>query len=353
LVVLVATAAGPLLVHPKWDGILALCRAPLGRAIAMPFAPFVRTMSAQSIGELLAWGGVSLAIDLALLAAAIRLDVNYSDVAIASSQAFYRRKKQMQQRGGAGALVLGNARLHCPGLPWLGGAGPIAQRQLTAALRGLPGLGLFLLCFAVPMLTMVIGSRHGEPILAPLAGGLIVFSIMLTRMVPFDFRGDLEQMDWLKSLPLSATAIAAGQLVTPVVLLTAFHLGSFTILGLLDKSGHAVLLSAAAFVVLVNLLVLAVDNLLFLLAPARLHPGTGVSFQFFGRAVVEMLAKFMLLAAGGAAAVGPAAAAYFLCGRSWIAGLAVAWVLLLAMAVAMLLAVAWAFRRFDVSLDPN
>ncbi len=229
----------------------------------------------------------------------------------------------------------------------------MAQRQLTAALRGLPGLGVFLLCLALPMFMVAVGSGHGESMVAPLAGSVVGLSIMLTRLVPFDFRGDLDQMDWLKALPLPATAIAAGQLVTPVVLMTAFHLGSLAILGLLAKSGHAVLLSLAPFSVLVNVLVLAVDNLLFLLAPARLHPATGASFQFFGRTVVEMLVKFILLALGIAVAVGPAALAYFLCGRSWIAGLAVAWVLLLATALAMVLAVAWAFRRFDVSLDPN
>ena len=94
--------------------------SPVARALSIPFQPLVRTMSADTIGEFLGWGGLSLAIDLALLAAVLRLDVNFNDAAVAASQAYYRRRRQLQQRGGAGWMVLKSPRIGCPRLPWLG-----------------------------------------------------------------------------------------------------------------------------------------------------------------------------------------------------------------------------------------
>ncbi len=50
-----------------------------------------------------------------------------------------------------------------------------------------------------------------------------MLTLLLTRMVAFDFRGDLDSMDWLKSLPLRPISITLGQLATPVLLLTAIQ----------------------------------------------------------------------------------------------------------------------------------
>ena len=184
-----------------------------------------------------------------------------------------------------------------------------------------------------------------------MASYTLIIPIMLSRTVPFDFRGDFEQMDWLKSLPLPAAAVAAGQLVAPVLVITGFQCCLLTVLGILADSSQAAFLAMAAFAFPVNVLMFAVDNFIFLVAPARLHPATGVSFQFFGRTVVEMLAKMICVGLGGAIAAAPAAAVFWYGGNSWTAALIVGWLVLTAIGLAAVLAVAWAFRRFDVSLD--
>lgn len=43
--------------------------------------------------------------------------------------------------------------------------------------------------------------------------------ILGVTRVPPDFGGGLHNMDYLKTLPISAGAICAGQLVTPVLLI--------------------------------------------------------------------------------------------------------------------------------------
>ena len=118
----------------------------------------------------------------------------------------------MLQRGASGWMTLRSPRIGCGPLPWLGGAGPIFA-AVDHGDSGLPGLGFLLLIMAGPVLGMALGMRHaaGE-IFVILASQLHRHPVFLTRMMPFDFRGDLEQMDWLKSLPLSSWAIAAGEL---------------------------------------------------------------------------------------------------------------------------------------------
>ena len=55
-------------------------------------------------------------------------------------------------------------------------------------------------------------------------------TIVLTSLVPFDFRVDVERMAELKALPIRASRLAIGQLIAPVVLMTALQ---WTALGVL------------------------------------------------------------------------------------------------------------------------
>jgi len=352
IVVFLAVLGFPLLAGAQSGGLQALGQSPVGRAIALPFTPFVRTMAPNSIGEFVLWGGVSLAIDLILLAGVLQLDVNYNDVALAASQAFYRRRKQLQQRGATGWMTLRSPRIACGPLPWLGGAGPIARRQLTAALRGLPGLGFLLLIIAGPMAAAGLSLRHGGGEMVFLFSVQLIFiPAFLTRMMPFDFRGDLEQMDWLKSLPLAPLAIAAGELVAPVTVMTLIQVALLTILGLAAPSGSEKVLAVALFTLPLNTLLFGLDNLFCLLAPARMQVAGGLSLPFTGRIVAEMLGKMFVLGLTAGIAAAPAAVAYYLAGGSWAAALAVAWLATLPICGLLVASVAWAFRRFDVSLD--
>ena len=47
---------------------------------------------------------------------------------------------------------------------------------------------------------------------------------MLTPLLTFDFRGDIDRIDLLKALPLPAWRMALGQLLAPTLLLTAVQL---------------------------------------------------------------------------------------------------------------------------------
>jgi hypothetical protein len=239
-----------------------------------------------------------------------------------------------------------------PRLPWLGGAGPIAWRQLTTAIRSIHGLMIFfliVLCLAAaPLLSKMQNSSE--------ATGMLVFQIcfltmLLTRMLAFDFRGDLDYMDWAKSLPLRPVAIALGQLAVPVLLMTAIHVMFFSTLAAFSQGSRPMLLAAMLFSPPFNFLLFGVDNLLFLLFPFRAVATTPGDMQHIGRTMVEFFAKIFLLALCCGAAAAPGAVAYWISGGSWVAALALTWLGLLFCGCLVVPCIAWAFRRFDVATD--
>ena len=103
--------------------------------ILAPFEVFSHAILAVDVfPDLVGWGVAAAAIDLGLLILVVKLDADYVEGAAAISQKLYERM-QRARKGGGVALPTSKveARLRIPRLPWLGGAGPLAWRQL---LRG-------------------------------------------------------------------------------------------------------------------------------------------------------------------------------------------------------------------------
>lgn len=325
-----------------------------GLILLAPFEVFSRTILAQRLfPDLLLWGGLALTIDLVLLAIVLRLDANYLEAAVAVSQKLYGRLERMK-RGGS-MIVLSTPRpprWSLPRFPWMGGAGPIAWRQLSVALRSSRSLLVFAVSmFAISSVLMaVVVHKSPQSMAAPLAGiGVIVYMTVFFGM--FFFPHDVDHIESLKSLPLRSTAVACGELSGVALLLTILQALYFCLAAIWVKNSAIILLVAAVFTVPLNLVLFAVENLVFLLYPARLIPNTPGDLQHVGRQMVFMLLKAMLLFVcyGTAAAFG--AIAFVLIGFSSIAFAAVSWVVLILEAVGLIHLIAWAFRRFDPSID--
>jgi len=243
-------------------------------------------------------------------------------------------------------------KMHLPALPWLGGAGPIVRRQLIGAVRTARGLLLLLLVMAFPMGIMLFTSRQQHhATVGSLSGFLLFVTFFFTQMVAFDFRGDLDHMESLKSLPLRSAAVAAGQLVVPTLIMTGVHLVVLGVAAAMVEGAAAVLLAVAVFSAPFNFLLIGVENLLFLLFPTRMQPTTPGDLQHIGRLMVLLAAKMLVLlgCCGVAAALG--AIAYLVGGGSWIAALSVSWLVVAIGCAALVPCVAAAYRKFDVSVD--
>jgi hypothetical protein len=203
------------------------------------------------------------------------------------------------------------------------------------------------------MVVMMLATRRGTSqapsAIVPFV--LVFATVMFSRMLPFDFRGDLDQMDWLKSLPLRPAAIAAGQIAVPTLAMTLFH---WLVLGVaaLFLAGSLSVLAVAAFCAIpFNFLVFSLENLIFLLFPARMMPATPGDLQHMGRVMVEMMVKMFVLVACCGTAAGLGAIAYLVFGGSWIAAVAVSWSVLAVECAILVPCVAAAYRKFDVSID--
>jgi hypothetical protein len=298
------------------------------------------------------YAGLAAAINAVLLAVVFYLDADYLEAAATRSAVVYDRIRRIRQGGvmAASAGRGGKARGVIPTLPYFAGAGPIAWRQATSALRSGRGMLMMLLLLAVAVGPAVWAARENAAnVSATAVGAMAWITLIVGAWLRFDFRGDLDQLDYLKSLPVAPWAMAAGQLVTPTLLMTACHLAIVASVAAAAGRPDRTLLFAAAVCLPFNAMLFAIENLIFLLFPSR-AAANPADFQGYGRQILLLFAKAVLtlLAVGVAAAV---AMIVHVVTQSWPATAATAGLTLTAIALALLPAVGWAYRRFDVAGD--
>ena len=328
----------------------------VGKGLLAPFEVFSRTITAEAIfPDFVGWGALALAMDVALVAVVLGLDANFLENSIVASLKMYQKLERMRR----GQIWMNlskpsGVRWRLPVLPRWRGAGPIAWRQLVSALRGSRGMIYFLLSIVAAMaLPAVFLGRDDPAVLIGVATGILpmLSFFLLPQLLQFDFRGDLERIDVLKTLPISATAIVAGELLAPIVFATLFELPIAMGIALFQEQWLLIVWAAAALVPAVNLFVFAFENLVFLWFPCRLANLGAGDFQAFGRQMLVMFLKFIMVVIGGSVAAGAAGLAWWLASESWPAALAAGWCVIMALGLGLVPLVAVAFRDFDPSLD--
>ncbi|MEW6234802.1 MAG: putative ABC exporter domain-containing protein [Candidatus Omnitrophota bacterium] len=327
----------------------------MGTMLMAPFQALANAMLAKNVfPELLIWGGIAAAMNAVLLVLIFRLDANFLETAVAVSQRVYERAQQMKRNRGVAFPTKTKAGITMPSFPWLGGAGPILWRQFTNAYRHSKTLFILLpiLCLAFgPFLFMLFtkGDKGGEAIYT-LLGMVVWMSVLFTEWVAFDFRSEMERMDWLKILPIHSLAIALGEILVPVLIYTIFETLLFGGLAIFFASMRWTLLLTLAFLPLINFIIFGVDNFIFLVFPVRMIQTQPGDFQAFGRMMLIFMLKFLLLAATIGATAGLGWLVYWLSGF-WSAFFITAWCLLLPEAILFIPITAWAYERFDLSVD--
>lgn len=321
-----------------------------GLAVLAPFDVFGRTMCAETLPELAGWGALATGIDLALVVGVLRLDANFLEASANASEKRFQMMQRARSSNPWAAIAPSRSKLRIPQFPRWGGAGPIAWRQVCTALRGSRRMLLLLLVFGgAAAAPMIIVARTVEWDATPFVIFALAFSIFyLPMMMQFDFRGDLDRIDVLKSLPISALAMVAGQLATPIVVSLLLQLLCLAAAAVMQQQLSANLLIAGAFLLPVNALVFALENLVFLLFPYRT---VSRDLQSQGRLMMILFVKMLILLvlAGFAAAAG--GAAYLVFGGSWPAFYAAAWAVAMGLSLASLPLLCWAYRRLDPGTD--
>jgi hypothetical protein len=330
----------------------------------VPMRWFIDTFTAERLWpDFVLAAARCLAVDAVLLLVVFLLDAQYLEASAAASERAYARLQRVRSGGAMVAAVgTGRPRVRLPALPNWGGVGTLAWRQLTCVARSLRPVVVFLVVFGI----MVGGSRlalgTARPGEVPLGGWLIGSTVlgmtiaMLTPLLTFDFRGDIDRMDLLKALPLPPWRVALGQLVAPTLVLSAVQLLVMASVQALWGGVELLLVGVAVFALPFNFLSFGLENLVFLWFPTRHTPAAPGDFQMMGRQTLMMVAKFAVLGfvivpAALAGTIAYLVAQMALRVNGVPAGLAAGWLVLTALSSAVVPLVASAFSRFDVARD--
>lgn len=340
-------------------------QSPILSVMLTPFRWFVEAFLAQELWpDLIVKAARGLAVNLGLLVLIFALDAHYLEAAAANSERHYAQIERMRT-GGLLAVALsssGTVRFSLPSLPWWGGIGPTLWRQLLTARRGPMPLVILLVfyCLALaPILASADPTRHDRGGDWILAGTMCGMTIFLTTMMAYDFRPDIDRMDFLKMLPIAPSRLVVGQLAAPVLLVSTLQI---LVLGVAEvvigRFDGLFLLQVALFAYPLNFLAFGIENLLFLWYPTRQMPATPGDFQLMGRHIVLLIAKVVvvqlaLIPALVLAMMGFLAAALLRLDDSaiWLVTMAGGWLGLAGTALLLVPLLTLSFQRFDVSCD--
>jgi hypothetical protein len=340
----------------SWQEALLQARhSPVAEVLLAPFAVFAKIITAERlIPDALGWAALGAAMIVASYALAIWLDANYLETAVRVSQQMQERKRRVMSGGPFAAnprRVTRSSRLPQP--PWLGGVGPVVWRQVVQSLRGGRGAIVLAVVAAVAIgAPFLVGAGHNKELSKVLPHVIIGIAAYMTFLyssqAPFGFRGDYGRMDLLKSLPIPSLAMACGQTLVAVMMVTLVDWLVFAAAAVFMPVAAGELLAACLLVLPLNWIMFGTESFLFLLYPSPLVATGSEGFLKMGRVMLFMIAKTFVVAACAAEAGIPAAIVYFLT-KSIAAACVAGWLALLLPAAGILLLTAWAYRRLDAS----
>jgi hypothetical protein len=257
----------------------------------------------------------------------------------------------MRSGAGVAGRVSATSRLRIPMLPRLGGAGSIAWRQMVSALRKSRGLLLTLLFVCLIVGPVIYTSGLAEAPQSLVIGAFCWVTFLLANLFRFDFRGDIDHIDTLKALPVSAVAVAIAELITPVAMLTLCQVALMIGLGSKLKVDPRLISAVFVYALPMNIVLIMVENLMFLIFPVRIVAVSPGDLQGVGRQMIAFLVRGISLLLCGGFAAGIGAIAWVISGQSLPVFAITALIVLLAEIVGMIPLLVMAFRHFDPSVD--
>lgn len=273
------------------DEAIQFSRLPGVALLMSPFFVFTKVIVAETWGSWFLWMVPSLLLNYVALQLLLSTEATLDRRMQQSERIQFELEKGTHSLPNqASGVGLGNA---VGTVPWLGGAGPIVWRQLKAILRLKGGLCWLLIPLASAFAAGAYLAYDAEQgAFQTVAVVVVMTSVFLPGLLPFDFRGDLAGLPALKMMPMKPRAVVLGQLVVPVCLLTAFQFVSLSTLLLHDLSQWSLVLWTVVFLVPTNIVILALENLIFLLYPYKVAE---FDMQATVRRVVMLMAKFCVV----------------------------------------------------------
>jgi hypothetical protein len=270
---------------------------------ALPFQPFVDLILADGLTAANAWLAAGASAIVAGMAAAV-----IGLYSLTSRRMALREQRDYHVSGLAGDWLARSAtvepaparraelRLRLPRIPRWGGAGALVWRQLVGARRYWGSLLTAMIAPAV--LACAPCFVIADPQIAMLAttGTLAFYTfLLLPTALRFDFRRDLDRLATLKGLPITPAAAAIGQTLAPVLIATVFQAAVLAFAIAARSLPPHYLVTAMLVMIPLNVLVFALDNLIFLLYPYRVQQE---GLEIFLRTMLTFTGKGLLFAVG-------------------------------------------------------
>ncbi len=328
----------------------------IGSVLETPFHVFGNIITAQqySVG-LAGWMVLAVAMVSGLSWFVMWLDSHFL-------RAVARRERLEYQRIESGDASVRDAETvstNLPRVPWGAGIGPLAWRQAIGAYGHLGGVFVALAAPSVLACLPLIVFDNPNMVLLNVVGSLAFYSfLLLPAALKFDFRRDVDRIAMLKSLPIRPTAVVTGQLATPVLIASAYQLAVLLIAEMIYPVHPGLLVAALVLLAPLNILIFALDNLIYLLYPYRLNQE---SLEIFLRTTLTFTAKGLLFGLALGVTLGWAlvavqiarmfAGSHSVLGDAKFIFAAGAWLMLCMSAVGTWWLVVRAYCRFDPSQD--
>lgn len=328
----------------------------IGTTLELPFHVFGNIITAQqySVG-LVGWMVLALAMVSGSAWFVMWLDSHFLRAVVQREQLEYQRIESVD-----GPACANNAvSTSLSRVPWGAGIGPIAWRQAIGAYGHWGGVLVALAAPSVLACLPLVVFDNPNMVMLNVVGSLAFYSfLLLPAALKFDFRRDVDRIAMLKSLPIRPTAVVTGQLAIPVLIASAYQLAVLLIAELIFPVHPGLLVAALILLAPLNILIFALDNLIYLLYPYRLNQE---SLEVFLRTTLTFTAKGLLFGLALGVTLGWAlvavqiaktfAGSNLVLGDAKLVFTAGAWLMLCLSAVATWWLLVRAYCRFDPSQD--
>jgi hypothetical protein len=183
-----------------------------------------------------------------------------------------------------------------PHVRWYGGSGPLAWRQAVGVSRYVSSLLIALgVVGGMSFMPVLVFSNSIVVMLNVVASLAFYTFLLLPTSLKFDFRRDIDRLSLLKTLPIRPLSLVLGQLATPVLMATATQLLVLVLASLVHPVGPGLLVFAMLLLFCSNVLIFALDNLIFLLYPSRVGQE---GLDVFLRTTLTFTAKGLIFGLG-------------------------------------------------------
>ena len=314
-----------------------------------PFRVFSNLLLSQSLLEMLFCVSLCLGAIAGFLWLIVKTDNNFLEKEIENARVKVEVLKRTQNF--ESMLVSADNGRSLPMLPFLGGIGPIAWRQLQTFFR-IKKLLIFTVAFySLLYLFLVFSSKEFAATQFRFSMGvasLAMITLTVSLTMPMGFQTDVKKMDIFKSLPFSKWHIAAGQLLGPTSMLVLIQYVSLLLFMMLALDQWLLWLTAFAFAPLFSVVILCVVNSISLLYPGQSNEGVARELENIGHILVFIFLMIVAAIFISGLLSGVGALAYFATHSIPLVVIACWFVMLFCSFVGVWLT-GWAFGRFDVS----